>query len=383
MAIVGAGIAGLTLALSLCRYGIKSDIFEQSDQFMEAGAGLQISPNASYLLKKIGVLSELESLWFEPSAIRLLSGITMKELNNIPCGSHARNQWGAPYAVLHRTTLRKTLLSILERNPLVNLHLNTRISEKPFTDIINIIGRQPDLLVGADGLWSKIRTCIENRSALFSGNVALRFLVSTHKAPNFIDHQSINAFLGPNAHLVIYPLPEISSINIVVITSCPENMIQETYGHIAQPSEHTLFMNSLSSWNQKLKHLVLKAENPFFWPLFQCHCDHWHNGRDTVLIGDAAHAMLPFAAQGANMAIEDAYILAAFLAQKPISEAIISYQENRKTRIHKVYNRINFNRFIFHLKGPNQLFRNIALKIIPPAQLSKNLNWLYGYKSII
>jgi len=130
-AIVGAGIAGLTAALALARRGISSEIFEQAPELTEVGAGLQISPNASRILAELGVLARLTDAWLEPDSIQLISGTSLRRLAAVPAGSFARARWGAPYGVLHRSTLQQTLLDAVANEPLCQMHLGAQIKGRP------------------------------------------------------------------------------------------------------------------------------------------------------------------------------------------------------------------------------------------------------------
>lgn len=151
-AIIGAGISGLTAALALSRRGISSEIFEQAGELTDIGAGLQVSPNASRILAELGILEGLSKVWLEPDAIRLISGGSLRQLAAVPAGKFARERWGAPYGVLHRTTLQKTLLAAVAADPRCRLHLGVRIdlTLPPFE-------RAADIIIGADGVWSKLR----------------------------------------------------------------------------------------------------------------------------------------------------------------------------------------------------------------------------------
>ena len=131
-AIAGAGIAGLTAALALAKRGIRSDIFEQAGELAEVGAGLQLSPNASRILRELGVLAEIEKCWLEPEMIRLVAGDTLRQLAAVPAGRFARERWDAPYGVLHRATLQRVLLDAVRANPLCRLHLGSPIESAGF-----------------------------------------------------------------------------------------------------------------------------------------------------------------------------------------------------------------------------------------------------------
>lgn len=375
-AIIGAGISGLTAALALSRRGISSEIFEQAGELTDIGAGLQISPNASRILAELGILEGLSKLWLEPDAIRLISGSSLRQLAAVPAGNFARQRWGAPYGVLHRTTLQKALLAAVAADPLCRLHLGVRMESTlpPFE-------RTADVVIGADGVWSRLRQSVPGSpSPHFSGNIAYRFTITEDEAPAFLDRASVSAFLGGSAHLVCYPLKETGSFNMVAITA--GNIAPQAWQSEPTAEQRTQLRTRLAGWNAAIVSLLEKHPKLTFWPLFETTSGAWQDGRKTILIGDAAHAMMPFAAQGAAMAIEDAYELAAFLSNHPVSEALALYERHRAPRIAKLRQRGVFNRFAYHAKGPIRIGRDLVLGLKPPQSLAADLDWIYGYRAL-
>lgn len=373
-AIIGAGISGLTAALSLSRRGISSEIFEQADKLTEVGAGLQISPNASRILAELGILEQLSEVWLEPESIRLISGSSLRQLAAVPTGAFARARWGAPYGVLHRTTLQKALLAAVEADPLCRLHLGVRMEST-----LPAFERAPDVVIGADGVWSKLRQSIPGSpSPHFSGNVAYRFTIAEADAPRFLDRTSVCAFLGGAAHLVCYPLKETGSFNMVAITA--GNIAPQAWQGEPTDAQRRQLQARLSGWNTAIVSLFERSPGLTFWPLFETTSGAWQDGHSTVLIGDAAHAMMPFAAQGAAMAIEDAFELAALLSSRPVAEALALFEKQRTPRIAALRQRGAFNRFAYHAKGPIRIGRDLVLGLKPPQSLAADLDWIYGYR---
>jgi salicylate hydroxylase len=380
-AIIGAGVAGLTAALSLARHGIRTEIVEQAPQLGEVGAGLQISPNASRILAQLGALDEIERHWAEPDEIRLASGVTLKPLAAVPTGELARKRWGAPYGVLHRSTLQQSLLAKVLHNPLCSLHLGCRVELPDRTEIERLIGLQPDLIVGADGVWSSVRKLIKDSPKVsFSGNIAWRFTTAAAEAPRFLDPVNVTAYLGPNSHLVAYPLKEIDGFNIVAIAAGIDP--GETWSADGNAGQRALLLRQFSGWNGEICKLLASIEQATFWPLYEASSGRWQNGRDTVLIGDAAHAMMPFSAQGAAMAIEDAFELAGEVAGTlPLPEALSHFETARKARATRVRHRGSFNKFVYHAGGPVRFGRDLVLSLRSPQSLAGDLDWLYGYRA--
>ena len=380
-AIIGAGVAGLTAALAMARHGIRTDIVEQAAQLGEVGAGLQISPNAAHILDKLGALDEIESHWLEPEAVRLASGVTLKPLAAVPTGAYARKRWGAPYGVLHRSTLQQALLRQVLHNPLCRLHLGCRLDPPDHTTIERLTGLRPGLVVGADGAWSSVRQMVEGSPKVsFSGNVAWRFTIPAGAAPAFLDPSNVTAYLGPNSHLVAYPLKEIDGFNIVAIAAGLDP--GETWSVEGSAGQRALMLRQFAGWNIEICTLLASIERATFWPLYEASHGRWQNGRDTVLIGDAAHAMMPFSAQGAAMAIEDGFELAEEVAGTlPLAEALARFEQNRKIRASRVRQRGAFNKFAYHARGPIRLGRDLVLSLRSPESLAGDLDWLYGYRA--
>lgn len=383
IAIVGAGIAGLTMALCLARQGFDTDIFEQADALEEVGAGLQLSPNASRILIGLGVLPALQEVWGEPDTITLADGRTLRSLARVPMGSNARSRWSAPYGVLLRASLQRILLDAVKSEPRCRLHLASRIEEDPSTAISVAIGRRPKVIIGADGVWSQVREALTGSGSVrFSGNVAWRLMVPRAQAAKCLSADCVTAFLGRNAHLVAYPIRETDSFNLVAIAGSERSDIPADGARTSRNADER--RRELAAvfryWHPSLRSMLENAASATWWPLCTVDDGAWHNGRDIVLIGDAAHAMTPFAAQGAAMAIEDASELATCLADcaDPAS-AFARFERARKPRVARVRKRAAFNRFAYHASGPFRIARDLVLAIRGPDALAADLDWLYGY----
>jgi salicylate hydroxylase len=380
VAIVGAGMAGLAAALSFSRRGMACDIFEEAEQLMEVGAGLQMSPNASAILRELGVLEGLEQIWMEPREIALVSGSSLRKLAHVPSGVFARQRWGAPYGVLHRATLQSALLAAVERDPLCTLRLGAPVRGNPTDALRSLTGTTYPLVIGADGVWSNIRASVPNAPQPdFSGNIAWRFTVPRNDAPSWLPRDSVTALLGPSTHIVAYPLSEMGTLNIVAIASGISP--GETWDATASDSQRRMLVEQFRRWHPEITALLARPEGPTFWPLHEVTKGRWHNGRDIVLIGDAAHAMMPFAAQGAAMAIEDAFVLAMEVSRAAtLPAALAGYETSRSARAAKVKARGAFNRFAYHARGPFRIGRDFVLSMRPPQSLAADFDWLYGYR---
>jgi salicylate hydroxylase len=379
VAIVGAGVAGLVCALAFARKGIRSHILERSSKLQEVGAGLQLSPNATYVLGQIGVLERLRPLWREPDNICLVSGTTLAPLTAIPAKSLAASRWGSPYASVHRATLQKVLLEAVENEPLAQLHLDCEAESQ--SDIAALSGCEPDLLIGADGVWSKFRSQIPKAGLPeFSGMVAWRFIIPEKDAPSFLNPRNVTAYVGSNAHIVAYPLHDAGAFNVVAL-STGKNPGQ-TWAADCNPLHRNEMTSQFSGWHRDIRTLLSYAPKPTWWPLFGVTDGRWTDGNNRILIGDAAHAMTPFAAQGAAMAIEDAFELAGVVTGNvALGDALLFYERNRQYRVSRVRSRGSFNRFAYHVRGPMRIARDLVLKMRRPDTVAADLDWLYGYKA--
>lgn len=379
-AIVGAGMAGLTAALALAKHGIRVHVIEQAPYLAQVGAGLQVSPNAARVLAKLGVLTDLETLWTEPQFIQMVSGHSLRKLASLPLGAAARERWGAPYGVLHRATLQNALAKAVQQNEYCELVLARRFEQADKAAISALTGVTPDLIIGADGVWSSIRNKIVNAPEPdFSGNVAWRFTLPFESCPSFLDPSNVTAFLGPSAHMVAYPLREASVFNIVAIAAGINP--GETWDAQASTEQKRILLEQFKGWSNDILNMLRHIEQPRFWPLYQVSDGAWQDGHFTALVGDAAHAMMPFSAQGAAMAIEDAYELAERVSIcDDLPAALHAYERSRKHRTALVRRRGDFNRFVYHARGPVRVARDFVLSLRPPQSLAADLDWLYGYE---
>mgnify|MGYP000258746031 CR=1 FL=1 len=379
--VVGAGVAGLTAALSFAQKGARVDILEQTAVLSEVGAGLQISANAARILDRLGVLGELSPKWTEPETVTLAAGSSLKDLASVLIGDSGKARWGAPYGVLHRATLQAALIAAVEAQPNCTLHLGVRVDAPSIEKLEEISGERADIIVGADGVWSRLRKIVPGAgTARFSGFVAWRFLVPMDQAPAFLPRNRVTAFTGADAHIVTYPLKEANAFNLVAITRGRDP--GEAWSVVpTEQQRHEFVDRALKSWHPDIKALLINAPTPTWWPLFGVTPGNWTDGERVALVGDAAHAMLPFAAQGAAMAIEDAHDLACLAMRMPVKDALHAYQALRKPRVEKVKARGDFNRFAYHARGPVRIARDLVLASRPAARLAADLDWIYGYRA--
>lgn len=381
--IVGAGIAGLTTALAFARNGHDVDIVEQAASLSEVGAGLQISPNASRILIELGLGDALLEAMTCPREISLVSGRSLRKITHVPCGDFAARRWGAPYGVMHRADLQTLLLNAVQGDPRCHLHLGQRLDAGGIEALGDRLGiPRPDLIVGADGVWSQIRSMVPGAlPPRFSGQVAWRFVLPVEATRKALDPNNVTAFLGPKTHLVAYPLEKGAAINMVAITKGKDP--GQSWAERERPADRMELLRAFGDWHPDLISLLRQAPEMTWWPLFSVADGRWSNDAGTILIGDAAHAMTPFAAQGAAMAIEDGYELAQAVPQSSggLAKAVAEYETRRRVRIGRARQRAAFNQFAYHARGPVQLGRDLVLALRKPESLAADLDWLYGYRA--
>ena len=378
VAIVGAGIAGLVSALAFARKGVACTVIERVAKLQEVGAGLQLSPNATFVLGKLGLQDELQQVWREPDNICLVSGATLAPLTSISAKTLAHSRWGSPYASIHRATLQKVLLDAAEADPLITLKLDCGFQTQE--DVVEM-NDSSDLVIGADGVWSKFRAFVpKSGTPQFSGMVAWRFIIPEKDAPSFLNPRNVTAFVGPHAHIVAYPLKDAGAFNVVALSTGRNP--GETWAADCNPTFRSEMTAQFCNWHRDIRTLLAYAPKPTWWPLFGVSNGRWTDGQSRILIGDAAHAMTPFAAQGAAMAIEDAYELAGVsTGNAALSDALLFFERSRQHRVSRVRSRGAFNKFAYHARGPVRLARDFVLKIRRPEHVAADLDWLYGYKA--
>jgi salicylate hydroxylase len=378
--IAGGGIAGLSVALALERLGLAATVFERSKFAETAGAGIQLSPNATRLLEQLGVLSHLQALAVEPKTVLLCDGATTMPLLSMDI-QDARKRWGAPYLVAHRADLYAALLAQAKSRPAIRIRIGCEVAHfashaNGVTVSLtsdNVVSEEEGmLLIGADGVWSRIRARLGGSRPVFSGRVAFRKMFEPDQLPpalrRLLTEKQVAAFLSPRAHIVAYPVSGSRSLNLVAILKGPEGTerpVQDDWGQF-DPALASLFSEP-NGWTP--------------YPLYSVPATNdWSDGKSVALIGDAAHAMEPYAAQGAAMAIEDAWVFAACLAKHrtQIPSALAEYATRRRPRVERIVQRTRANRFAYHAGPVLAPFRN-ALFRYRGESLRSGLNWIYEF----
>ncbi|MFZ2101775.1 MAG: FAD-dependent monooxygenase [Oricola sp.] len=381
--IAGAGIAGLTAALALAGKGLSVTIAEAFDEPSEVGAGLQIAPNATRILRTLGVLDALEEKAVAPSSIRLGDAPTGRILLDLAITPAWLKQMDAPYLTAHRASLHGALYAAAQANPSITLLTGHRVSvirqdaSRVTTRLVSAGGEREvasHILIGADGIWSKVRAAVPGASEQKpTGRIAWRAIGPAIPA----EANKVTAWMAPDSHLVTYPVRNSETLNIVGITHGRLNA-----GDWAQKADDAALKRLFETVRKVVELGAIDRASWTAWPLNSVDpSGPWHHGR-VLLIGDAAHGLEPFAAQGAAMAIEDGYAAAIAISahrENPQS-AFTHYRQLRLDRILRVAKRTAFNRWTYHQSGAGRLARNMFFSMRPAESFLSDLDWLYGYR---
>lgn len=380
--IAGAGIAGLTTALSLAHRGIPSTIFERVGQLQEAGAGLQISPNAGRILEKLGLAAELDGAAVRPEAIDLRSGRTGEPIVSLPLGEGARASYGAPYRLLHRADLQSLLLKAVLANDQIDLKLSSGATAVAQTDdevTISAGGDDHsfDCVVAGDGVRSLLRSAIPGaRQPRPSGRTAWRTTIPIGLAPRDLPPERTTVLLNRAAHVVIYPVRGGRLVNVIVV-------IEEDWDSAdwSAPGDADVLRRRFDADSTRYVSRFTGIDVPWTrWCLTEVDPrGPWVHGR-IALSGDAAHAMLPFLAQGAAMAIEDADVLARMLATAEVPEALRRFEALRRPRATRVWKTARQAGQIYHLGGAMATARDLTMTALGGEMLLRRYDWIYGWQ---
>jgi salicylate hydroxylase len=390
--VAGAGIGGLTASLALAKKGFRAVVLEKAEKLEETGAGLQLSPNASRILVELGIEPRLAGRAVVPASINIMSARAGGEICRLPLGEAATFRAGAPYWVVHRADLQAALLAQVEVTPDVELRLGWQ-----FEDVtkhargLTIVQRQgltrhqdvANALIGADGIWSSVRHHLfPEVQPQFSGLIAWRGTLAATALPREHTAPRVQLWMGPNAHLVAYPISGGRQINVVAIVAgtwnrpgwtAPgeTNEIKEFFASARWPATARMLASAVDEWKR--------------WALFTVPEDgEWHEGQ-IALLGDAAHAMLPFAAQGAGMAIEDAAVLAKALSEgghdaAGIAAALKKYARQRRGRITSMQRLARRQGRIYHLTGPMAAARDFFIRTMGGKRMLSRQDWIYDWR---
>lgn len=402
--IAGGGIGGMALALAASRQGVEVDVLEQAAEFSEVGAGIQLGPNAVRVLADWGLTDSLNAVAAFPEALQARDARSGTVLAQMPLGSRTRQRYGQPYATIHRADALGLLVHAVKRQPGVTLNLHERVRsvwETPEgVGALTESGRELEAgaLVGCDGLWSVVRRHVMtgpqglergvelpvDTPPRFTGHVAYRGMVAQADLPQALRSMRVTAWLGPRLHVVVYPVRRGDWLNVVAVVHGRQAGLPNAWTHEATAADLSAAMGPVhAELNQVLEHVAVWK----LWPLNDrppltgayCHAQ----GR-VALAGDAAHPMRPFLAQGAAMALEDAWTLGKLLEQAQAirpettvnwTDLFSRYAEVRWRRNARVQSEAISHGRAYHVKGWLRHARNATMALLGERLMDKP--WLY------
>jgi salicylate hydroxylase len=386
--VAGGGIAGLTAALTLSRAGLRATVLEQASKLEEFGAGIQLSPNATRILIELGLYDRLAPVVTTPHAIRVAAGSTGREIARIPLGDVAQRRYGAPFWTVHRGDLQAALAAAAAGALDVNLKLGHRLDD--FVAHVSgvtaqsysgrqVVDERANVLIGADGLWSSVSAKLAiQRDPSFAHRTAWRALLPAENMPLHMRSDLVHLWLGADAHLVMYPVRSGRLINIVGIVHDEWNKPGwQAEGDRAEILRHF----ARFSWADSVRELIAIPDRWLKWALYDRAAPFQGGEGPVSLIGDAAHPMLPFLAQGAGMAIEDAAVLAVCLKSHAdnLQQGLRVYETARRKRTARAQHVSREQGRIYGQTGPAVLMRNLGMKLLGGDRLLRRYDWLYNW----
>lgn len=380
--IVGGGIAGLATALAIAPHASSVTVLERSPRFHEIGAGMQLSPNAFAALAELGVKDDVLAHAIRVESLSVLDAQSGDTLISLPLDDRFEAEFGGPYAVVHRGALHRTLLDACRRTSAIRLVTNAEVNGvTEFNDSIaanladgtTVAG---DALIGADGLHSVVRArVIGDGAPVPAGHVVYRAVIAAERFPEDLPAKSSVLWAGPGMHVVHYPLADGTSFNVVATRVEP---VDEMFANREVDPVHV--RTAFADVAAPLRRLLDVPPQWRAWSIAdRMPVDTWHLGR-AMLIGDAAHPMLQYAAQGACQALEDAVVLARLVATLDAIDAIASLGSVRAARTARVQQTARWlGEAIYHPAEASRHTRDVMLAALDEEALMSALRWLYSW----
>lgn len=381
--VAGGGIGGIAVALGLARKGIRTLVLEQAAELGEIGAGIQIAPNAFHCFDRLGIGDQARSEAVFVDRLRLMDGLTGEEIVHIPLGDDFRKRFRNPYAVVHRADLHVALLAAARASGLVEIRTSHRVEryEQDGSSVtVSCIGHEPirgSALIGADGLRSPVRAqMMADGEPIVSGHTTYRSVIPIEQMPEDLRWNAATLWAGPKCHIVHYPLKGWKVFNLVVTY---HNDVKEAVA--GKPVSVDEVKRGFEHIHPRAQKIIEHGSNWKLWVLCDRDpVDRWIDGR-VALLGDAAHPMLQYFAQGACMAMEDGVTLSELAAAHPgdIEKAFEAYQALRVPHTARVQlGSRAIGQYIYHPAGATALARNHVLRSWTPDEYYDRLEWLYG-----
>jgi salicylate hydroxylase len=380
--IAGGGIGGLATAMGLAQKGIRSILLEKASALGEIGAGIQLGPNAFHAFDYLGVGEAARGMAVYVDQLRLMDALTAEEITHVDLGEAFRARFRNPYAVVHRGDLHGVFLRACERSDLIDLRVSSEVvgyEQDGASVTAKTAGGERvtgSLLIGADGLWSNIRKQVTaDGPPRVSGHTTYRAVIPTERMPEDLRWNAATLWAGPKCHIVHYPLSGWKVFNLVVTyhNDAPEPVA-------GKPVSEAEVMKGFTHVHERAQNIIRHGTNWKLWVL----CDRdpnaqWIDGR-VVLLGDAAHPMLQYFAQGACQAMEDAVCLSHMLAshddQAMALEAYSAQRFPRTARVQLMSRAIGEH--VYHPSGEHARIRNAIMSAKSQAEWCDDIAWLYG-----
>lgn len=386
VAIAGAGLGGLTAALSLLKSGIDVDVYEQASELKEVGAGVQISANGTRVLHALGLADALRDLSWEPAGKELRLWNTGEMWPMFDLGAESVQRYGFPYYMFHRADLHDVLAAAIRREKPDAIHLNAKAAgcdpagARPVLNLADGRNVSCDVLVGADGVHSVIRQALFGPDQpQFTGCIAWRGVIPASRLPKHLLRPVGANWVGPGGHVVHYFLRRGELLNFVGIRERQDWQIESWIA--AGTTDECL--RDFAGWHDDILTMIRNIATPYKWALkVREPMARWTQGRVTLL-GDACHATLPFMAQGAVMAIEDGFILARCLRLWPgdPEAALRRYEDARRERANGVVRQSTRMTTLFHNEelADHDRARAFMARQFQPEQTRERYEWLFAY----
>jgi salicylate hydroxylase len=383
VAIAGGGIGGLAAALGLAQKGHDVIVLEKAPALGEIGAGIQLGPNAFHAFDYLGVGEHARAMAVYIDKLRLMDALTAEEIMHVDLGEAFRDRFKNPYAVVHRGDLYRVFLKACRSNPRVELRVDSEVGgydqDSSGVSVRLASGERVKAaaLVGADGLWSNVRKQLAaDGPPRVSGHTTYRSVIPTEHMAEDLRWNAATLWAGPKCHLVHYPLSGWKVFNLAI--TCHNDAPEPVAG---KPVSKDEVMRGFAHVHEKARQIIDLGIDWKLWVL----CDRepiekWIDGR-VVLLGDAAHPMLQYMAQGACMAMEDAVCLSHMVESYPgdLAKAFEAYRQRRINRATRVQLQSRaMGEHVFHPAGAHAELRNAVMRAKSQAEWFDTLQWLYG-----